>query len=56
MRDALERIPASEAGLFELAAGGTAGGTGLNAPPGFSQEIASNIAELTGRPLRHCTQ
>jgi fumarate hydratase class II len=48
LRDALSRIRASEAGLFELAAGGTAVGTGLNAPPNFSREIAARIAELTG--------
>jgi fumarate hydratase class II len=51
IRDALARIRASEAGLFELAAGGTAVGTGLNAPPHFSREIASTIAQLTGYPF-----
>jgi len=51
IRDALERVRASEAGLFELAAGGTAVGTGLNAPPDFSREIAATIKELTGRPF-----
>jgi len=51
IRDALKRIRDSEAGLFELAAGGTAVGTGLNAPPGFSQDMAAKIAELTGRPF-----
>ena len=51
VRDALTRVRASEQGLFELAAGGTAVGTGLNAPPGFSREIAAKIAELTGRPF-----
>jgi fumarate hydratase class II len=51
MRDALARIRASEASLLELAAGGTAVGTGLNAPPSFSREIASKIAELTGHPF-----
>ncbi len=51
LRDALARIRATEAGLFELAAGGTAVGTGLNAPTGFSREIAARIAELTGRPF-----
>jgi fumarate hydratase class II len=51
LRDALARIRASEAGLFELAAGGTAVGTGLNAPAGFSREIAAKIAELTGHPF-----
>jgi len=51
IRDALERIRVSEEGLYELSAGGTAVGTGLNAPAGFSQEIASKIAELTGHPF-----
>jgi fumarate hydratase, class II len=51
MRDALARIRASEAGLLELAAGGTAVGTGLNAPPNFSREIAAKVAELTGLPF-----
>jgi fumarate hydratase, class II len=49
--DALARIRASEEDLFELAAGGTAVGTGLNAPPNFSREIAEEIADLTGRPF-----
>ncbi len=49
--DALARIRNSEKGLFELAAGGTAVGTGLNAPPNFSREIAAKIAELTGYPF-----
>ena len=51
IRDALARIRASRSGLFELAAGGTAVGTGLNAPPNFSREIAAKIAELTGIPF-----
>jgi fumarate hydratase class II len=51
IRDALGRICASEKGLFELAAGGTAVGTGLNAPPHFGREIAEKIAELTGYPF-----
>ena len=41
IRDAVARIRESRAGLYELAAGGTAVGTGLNAPPGFSREIAA---------------
>jgi fumarate hydratase class II len=49
--DALTRIRTTEAGLFELAAGGTAVGTGLNAPPDFSREIAEKLAELTGYPF-----
>src|ERR1700688_817360 len=51
IRDALTRIRQSEKDLFELAAGGTAVGTGLNAPPRFSREIASKIAELTCYPF-----
>ncbi|MET8403977.1 class II fumarate hydratase [Streptomyces sp900116325] len=49
--DALERVRATLPGLFELAAGGTAVGTGLNAPDGFGTDIAAQIAELTGRPF-----
>ena len=51
LRDALARIEASKQGIYELAAGGTAVGTGLNAPAGFSKEIAAKIAELTDRPF-----
>jgi fumarate hydratase class II len=51
IRDALSRIRKSEQGLFQLAAGGTAVGTGLNAPQGFSREIAAQIATLTGYPF-----
>jgi len=51
LRNALDRLSASEAGLFELAAGGTAVGTGLNAPPDFGREIAEKIADLTGYPF-----
>jgi fumarate hydratase class II len=37
--------------LYELAIGGTAVGTGLNAPPGFDEKCAGRIAELTGLPF-----
>ncbi len=36
--------------LRELALGGTAVGTGINAPEGFDQQVAAKIAELTGKP------
>ncbi len=49
--DARARIEASLPGLYSLAAGGTAVGTGLNAPPGFGREIAAEIARLTGEPF-----
>ena len=37
--------------LYELALGGTAVGTGLNAPRGYAQRVAQEIARLTGRPF-----
>ncbi|MEA2581113.1 MAG: fumarate hydratase, class [Actinomycetota bacterium] len=47
----LSRIHACLPGLYELAAGGTAVGTGLNAAPGFADEVAATSAELTGLPF-----
>jgi len=38
--------------LSELALGGTAVGTGLNTPPGYAENVAKNIAELSGLPFR----
>jgi fumarate hydratase, class II len=52
LRQAIEQAEASSQGLYELAAGGTAVGTGLNAPPGFGEEIAAEIAASTGYPFR----
>ena len=51
LRDAVRLIDGSLQGIYELAAGGTAVGTGLNAPPHFAEEIAAKIAELTGLPF-----
>jgi len=51
LRDAITDIEASKRGLLELAAGGTAVGTGLTAPRGFSEKIAARIAALTGKPF-----
>ncbi|MEA2550799.1 MAG: fumarate hydratase, class [Actinomycetota bacterium] len=47
----LIRIQAAMPGLYELAAGGTAVGTGLNAPPEFAEAVAVKIAELTSLPF-----
>jgi fumarate hydratase, class II len=47
----LERIDGAMGGLYELAIGGTAVGTGLNAPNGFGRLCASKIASLTGLPF-----
>jgi fumarate hydratase, class II len=49
LRYAIEHITASRSGLLELAEGGTAVGTGLNASPGFSQRFAAEVAGLTGK-------
>ncbi|HEX2031744.1 MAG TPA: class II fumarate hydratase, partial [Actinomycetota bacterium] len=47
----LERLERSLAGLYELAIGGTAVGTGLNAPREFADRAAAKIAELTALPF-----
>jgi len=47
----LARIEAAMGGLFELAIGGTAVGTGLNAPNGFGDLCASKIAAITELPF-----
>ena len=52
LRRAAEQATESAEGLYELAAGGTAVGTGLNAPDGFGEEIAAEIAASTGYPFR----
>jgi len=48
---ALGHLESAMPHLHELAIGGTAVGTGLNAPPGFAQAAAKRIAELTGHPF-----
>jgi len=48
---ALGQIRAAMPGILELALGGTAVGTGLNAPRGFGERAARAIADLTGRPF-----
>ena len=47
----LELLKSSLEPLYELALGGTAVGTGLNAPKGFSDLVAAKVAELTGYPF-----
>src|SRR6201990_3177643 len=46
----LERISQALPGLYELAGGGTAVGTGLNAHPEYAVRVAKKLAELTGLP------
>jgi fumarate hydratase class II len=49
--NAIERVKLVLPGLYELALGGTAVGTGLNAHPDFAKTSAAQIAELTGLPF-----
>jgi fumarate hydratase class II len=49
---AIDRFELAAGDLFELAVGGTAVGTGLNAPPGFARQVADLIAAETGYPFR----
>ena len=48
---AMRRIKESLYGLYQLAQGGTAVGTGLNAPIGFAEKVAENIAKITRLPF-----
>ena len=47
----IARLEAVLPGLHEIALGGTAVGTGLNAHPEFAERVAARIAELTGQPF-----
>ncbi|KIC40199.1 fumarate hydratase [Ruegeria sp. ANG-R] len=47
----IDRVEAALPDLYQLAVGGTAVGTGLNAPAGFGNLCARHIAELTGLPF-----
>jgi len=48
----IERLQIALDGLYDLAIGGTAVGTGLNAPPEFAERMAQKIGELTRLPFR----
>ena len=47
----IELIRRSIEPLYELALGGTAVGTGLNAPPAFAETVASEVGKITGKPF-----
>src|SRR3989441_1829279 len=51
LADDLERIETALAGVYRLALGGTAVGTGINSAPGFAEAAAAEIARLTGLPF-----
>jgi fumarate hydratase class II len=50
LRACLEEIKHAREGLYALALGGTAVGTGLNAPAGFSKQVAERLAQLSDKP------
>ncbi len=49
--DAVDELRAALPQLYKLALGGTAVGTGLNAPEGFDVAVAARVAALTGEPF-----
>jgi fumarate hydratase class II len=51
VRNGLERLAAVKPRLAELPLGGTAVGTGLNAPPGFAERVIERLAQTTGHPF-----
>src|SRR6202048_1587462 len=51
LSDNLERIEDGLKGVYSLAIGGTAVGTGINAAPGFAEAAAAEIAKLTNLPF-----
>ncbi|MFE4917770.1 class II fumarate hydratase [Streptomyces sp. NPDC056661] len=51
IRYGIERLNASLPRLAELPLGGTAVGTGINTPPGFSAAVIAEVARVTGLPL-----
>jgi len=51
LSDNLERIEDALKGVYQLALGGTAVGTGINAAPGFAEAATAEIARLTGLPF-----
>jgi len=50
--DAIAEVEHVTDGLLRLAMGGTAVGTGLNAPAGFAEQVAAEIATMTGAPYQ----
>ncbi|KJC55693.1 fumarate hydratase [Bradyrhizobium sp. LTSPM299] len=51
LSEALEWLETSLQGVYRLALGGTAVGTGINSAPGFAEAAAAEIARLTGLPF-----
>jgi aspartate ammonia-lyase len=52
LEDEVKALEAVQRVLYEVSMGGTAIGTGLNAPPGYAQKCADHLAKVTGFPIR----
>ena len=52
LEDEIKALEAIQKVLWEISMGGTAIGTGLNAPKGYAQKCADHIAEITGFPIK----
>ncbi len=51
IRQGIARVKATLPGIYELAQGGTAVGTGLNTKQGWGEQVAANMADITGLPF-----
>lgn len=51
LKNAIERVESTLPRIYQLAAGGTAVGTGLNTRIGFAEKVAENVADITGLPF-----
>ena len=51
LADNLQRVEDALAGVYRLALGGTAVGTGINSAPGFAEDAAAEIGKLTALPF-----
>jgi fumarate hydratase class II len=51
IRQGIARVGLCMPGIYELAQGGTAVGTGLNTDPGWAEAVAAHMAEITGLPF-----
>ncbi|MGV7212924.1 class II fumarate hydratase [Bradyrhizobium sp. UFLA05-112] len=51
LSDDIDRIEDALKGVYRLALGGTAVGTGINSAPGFAEAVAAEIADFTGLPF-----
>merc|ERR1712209_74955 len=51
LKNGIDRVEATLPRIYQLAAGGTAVGTGLNTRIGFAEKVAAKVADLTGLPF-----